>query len=71
MIPEDISIRRRRTGRKWSESAAAGVVLATTDGPGVEQRRQIYVLEDNLRVPSGVSYVLENRDILADVPARV
>jgi len=25
---------------------------------------QIYVLEDNLRVPSGVSYVLENRDIL-------
>lgn len=25
---------------------------------------QVYVLEDNLRVPSGVSYVLENRDIL-------
>jgi uncharacterized circularly permuted ATP-grasp superfamily protein len=25
---------------------------------------QIYVLEDNLRVPSGVSYVLENRDVL-------
>ena len=25
---------------------------------------QIYVLEDNLRCPSGVSYVLENRDIM-------
>lgn len=25
---------------------------------------QIYVLEDNLRVPSGVSYVLENRDLM-------
>lgn len=25
---------------------------------------QFYVLEDNLRVPSGVSYVLENRDVL-------
>jgi len=25
---------------------------------------QIYVLEDNLRVPSGVSYVLENREVL-------
>ena len=24
----------------------------------------IYVLEDNLRVPSGVSYVLENRDLM-------
>jgi uncharacterized circularly permuted ATP-grasp superfamily protein len=29
------------------------------DGDG-----QIYVLEDNLRVPSGVSYVLENREVL-------
>jgi uncharacterized circularly permuted ATP-grasp superfamily protein len=29
------------------------------DGDG-----QIYVLEDNLRCPSGVSYVLENRDIM-------
>ncbi|HEY4084472.1 MAG TPA: circularly permuted type 2 ATP-grasp protein [Bryobacteraceae bacterium] len=29
------------------------------DGDG-----QMYVLEDNLRVPSGVSYVLENRDLM-------
>jgi uncharacterized circularly permuted ATP-grasp superfamily protein len=32
---------------------------------------QIYVLEDNLRVPSGVSYVLENRAILKRTFARV
>ncbi len=25
---------------------------------------QIYVLEDNLRCPSGVSYVLENREVM-------
>ncbi len=29
-----------------------------------DQGGQIYVLEDNLRVPSGVSYVLENREVL-------
>ena len=29
------------------------------DGDG-----QIYVLEDNLRCPSGVSYVLENREVM-------
>lgn len=32
---------------------------------------QIYVLEDNLRVPSGVSYVLMNRDILKRTLPRV
>lgn len=36
----------------------AGIDLVR-DGDG-----QIYVLEDNLRVPSGVSYVLENREVL-------
>ena len=25
---------------------------------------EFYVLEDNLRVPSGVSYVLENREVM-------
>ncbi len=28
---------------------------------------QVYVLEDNLRVPSGVSYMLENRDVMKRV----
>jgi uncharacterized circularly permuted ATP-grasp superfamily protein len=32
---------------------------------------QIYVLEDNLRVPSGVSYVLENRNLLKRTFPRV
>jgi len=32
---------------------------------------QYYVLEDNLRVPSGVSYVLENRDVLKRIFPRV
>src|ERR1700693_3185206 len=32
---------------------------------------QIYVLEDNLRVPSGVSYVLENRDLMKRIFPRV
>ena len=36
------------------------------DGDG-----QIYVLEDNLRVPSGVSYVLENRDLMKRTFPRV
>jgi len=29
-----------------------------------DEQGQFYVLEDNLRCPSGVSYVLENRDVL-------
>lgn len=32
---------------------------------------QIYVLEDNLRVPSGVSYMLENRDLMKRTFPRV
>jgi uncharacterized circularly permuted ATP-grasp superfamily protein len=32
---------------------------------------RIYVLEDNLRVPSGVSYVLENRNVMKSTFPRV
>jgi uncharacterized circularly permuted ATP-grasp superfamily protein len=32
---------------------------------------QVYVLEDNLRVPSGVSYVLKNRDLMKRTLSRV
>jgi len=32
---------------------------------------QVYVLEDNLRVPSGVSYVLKNRDLMKRTFSRV
>ena len=46
------------------QSAAAGLVPHHRHRPGAPRRWQIYVLEDNLRVPSGVSYVLENRELL-------
>jgi uncharacterized circularly permuted ATP-grasp superfamily protein len=36
----------------------AGIDLVRTDGDG------FYVLEDNLRTPSGVSYMLENREMM-------
>src|ERR1700688_3464099 len=43
-------------GRVWCHITGTDLVRHS-DG-------QIYVLEDNLRVPSGVSYVLENRDLM-------
>lgn len=36
-----------------------GITFTVYDSDG-----QLYVLEDNLRCPSGISYVLENREIL-------
>ena len=42
--------------RVWCHITGTDLVR---DGDG-----QVYVLEDNLRVPSGVSYVLENRDLM-------
>ena len=44
------------TNRVWCHVAGIDIVR---DADG-----QLYVLEDNLRCPSGVSYVLENREIL-------
>jgi uncharacterized circularly permuted ATP-grasp superfamily protein len=43
-------------GRVWCHITGTDLVR---HGDGV-----VYVLEDNLRVPSGVSYVLENRDLM-------
>jgi uncharacterized circularly permuted ATP-grasp superfamily protein len=43
-------------GRVWCHITGTDLVRHS-DG-------QVYVLEDNLRVPSGVSYVLENRDLM-------
>jgi uncharacterized circularly permuted ATP-grasp superfamily protein len=42
-------------------SAISGIDLVRTD------ELSFYVLEDNLRVPSGVSYMLENRRILSQI----
>src|SRR6202166_2090883 len=52
--PQCIGINPPR--RVWCHITGTDLVR---DGDG-----QIYVLEDNLRVPSGVSYVLENREVL-------
>ncbi len=49
--------------RVWCHITGTDLVR---DGDG-----QIYVLEDNLRVPSGVSYVLENRDLMKRTFPRV
>ena len=51
--------RRTACGR----TSAAPISSATADG-------KIYVLEDNLRVPSGVSYMLENRQLMKRMFAR-
>ena len=50
-------------GGVWCHITGSDLVR---DGDG-----QIYVLEDNLRVPSGVSYVLENRDLMKRTFPRV
>ena len=36
-----------------------------------DHKGKFYVLEDNLRVPSGVSYMLENRRLLKSSPRAV
>lgn len=66
VVPEDLILsstgfRKECIGLKpprgiWSHVTGTDLVR-DRDG-------QIYVLEDNLRCPSGVSYVLENRDIM-------
>lgn len=66
IIPPDLvrsarSFRRQCVGLKpprgiWCHVTGTDLVR-NADG-------QIYVLEDNLRVPSGVSYVLENRQVM-------
>jgi uncharacterized circularly permuted ATP-grasp superfamily protein len=49
--------------RVWCHITGTDLVR---DGDG-----RVYVLEDNLRVPSGVSYVLENRDMMKRTFPRV
>ena len=49
--------RAEPAARASGATSPAPTWCATRDG-------QIYVLEDNLRVPSGVSYMLENRDLM-------
>ncbi|GAB6909127.1 conserved hypothetical protein [Desulfosarcina cetonica] len=66
IIPEDL-IMTSRTYRKACEgfTPPRGIWCHVTGTDLVRDRDgRFYVLEDNLRCPSGVSYVLENRQVL-------
>ncbi|HMO49973.1 MAG TPA: circularly permuted type 2 ATP-grasp protein [Kiritimatiellia bacterium] len=66
VIPEDV-IRSAKTYRSICEGLKppGGIWCHVTGTDLVRDRDgQIYVLEDNLRCPSGVSYVLENRRVM-------
>jgi len=66
VIPEDL-IFSSRTYRKACEgfTPPRGIWCHVTGTDLIRDRDgTIYVLEDNLRCPSGVSYVLENRQVL-------
>lgn len=59
--PECIGMKLKHTS--WASICGSDLVR---DGNG-----QVYVLEDNLRVPSGVSYMLENRAVMKQVMPEV
>lgn len=66
VIPEDV-IRSAKTYRPLCQGLRppAGIWCHVTGTDLVRDRDgQMYVLEDNLRCPSGVSYVLENRRVM-------
>ena len=66
IVPEEM-IRTAKTFRPQCQGLrpAKGVWVHVTGTDLVrDSDGQIYVLEDNLRCPSGVSYVLENREIM-------
>ncbi|MFP4641804.1 MAG: circularly permuted type 2 ATP-grasp protein [Dehalococcoidia bacterium] len=56
-LPNGELERRQRTAE--AALLQMGITFTVYDSDG-----QLYVLEDNLRCPSGISYVLENREIL-------
>ncbi|WP_319557829.1 circularly permuted type 2 ATP-grasp protein [Thiomicrorhabdus sp.] len=69
IVPEDIILsskdyRKESRGMRLKHQSWACIcgtdLVRNSDG-------QVYVLEDNLRVPSGVSYMLENRAVMKQV----
>lgn len=66
VVPEDLVL-SSKTYRKECEgfTPARGIWCHVTGTDLIRDRNgHFYVLEDNLRCPSGVSYVLENRQVL-------
>jgi uncharacterized circularly permuted ATP-grasp superfamily protein len=51
-------------GSVYSHVAGIDIVRAANTGSAADGSATYYVLEDNLRVPSGVSYMLENRKMM-------
>lgn len=67
LIPEDLIDRNPQYRREMCGVKVPGDIYAHISGIDVVRAGQgeFYVLEDNLRVPSGVSYMLENRKMMA------
>jgi uncharacterized circularly permuted ATP-grasp superfamily protein len=73
VIPEDVILSAASYRKQCEGLKPPGGVWCHITGTDLVRHSdgRIYVLEDNLRVPSGVSYVLENRDILKRTFPRV
>lgn len=73
VVPEDVL----RSAKSFREACVGinpprGIWIHITGTDLVRDRDgQIYVLEDNLRCPSGVSYVLENRQVMKETFPKV
>lgn len=66
VIPEDVILSAVSYRKQCEGLNPPGGVWCHITGTDLVRHNDgvVYVLEDNLRVPSGVSYVLENRDVL-------
>jgi uncharacterized circularly permuted ATP-grasp superfamily protein len=66
VIPEDVILTATSYRKQCEGLRPPGGVWCHITGTDLVRHTDgvVYVLEDNLRVPSGVSYVLENRDVL-------
>jgi uncharacterized circularly permuted ATP-grasp superfamily protein len=65
VVPEEIVFTSKAFRRQCRiQSTARHLCHITGSDPVRHRDGQIYVLEDNLRCPSGVSYVLENRHLM-------
>jgi uncharacterized circularly permuted ATP-grasp superfamily protein len=69
VVPTDLIVKSREFRRECMGINPPAKVWAHVCGTDLVRDRDgtIYVLEDNLRVPSGVSYMLENREVMKRV----
>ena len=69
IVPADIILSRKEYKRQLLGVVPARKIFTHVVGTDIirDDRGEYLVLEDNCRVPSGVSYVLENRNLLSRV----